>query len=112
MAEAPSNVGERQIGWARLFQIRLETYKSAQATIIDAHSAHPHAALWGDGATSSSDGQFLRAGDRAAGRSDVNLHYGSEPGTKFYSHLSDQCGISAYCRSARARAKRPMFSTV
>ncbi len=46
----------------------------------------------GAGITSSSDGQFFRAGDRAAGRSDVNLHYGSEPGTKFYSHLSDQYG--------------------
>ena len=51
--------------------------------IIEAHSAHPHAALWGAGATSSSDGQFFRASGRAAGRSDVNLHYGSEPGTKF-----------------------------
>ena len=92
MAEASSNVSERQIGWARLFHVRPETYKAAQAAIIDAHSAHPHAALWGVGATASSDGQFFRASDRAAGRSDVNLHYGSEPGTKFYSHLSDQYG--------------------
>ena len=46
----------------------------------------------GAGITSSSDGQFFRAGDRAAARSDVNLHYGSEPGAKFYSHLSDQYG--------------------
>lgn len=34
----------------------------------------------------------LRASDRAAKRGDVNLHYGSEPGSKFYSHLSDQYG--------------------
>ncbi len=27
-----------------------------------------------------------------AKRGDVNLHYGSEPGSKFYSHLSDQYG--------------------
>ena len=87
MAEASSNVSERQISWARLFHVRPETYRAAQAAIIDAHSAHPHATLWGAGATSSSDGQFFRASDRAAGRSDVNLHYGSEPGTKFYSHL-------------------------
>lgn len=38
------------------------------------------------------DGQFFRASDRAAKRGDINLHYGSEPGSKFYSHLSDQYG--------------------
>ncbi len=75
-----------------MFHARAETYRSAQAAITDAHARHPHAALWGDGTTASSDGQFFRASDRAAGRSDVNLHYGSEPGTKFYSHLSDQYG--------------------
>lgn len=37
-------------------------------------------------------GQFFRASDRAAKRGDINLHYGNEPGTKFYSHLSDQYG--------------------
>jgi TnpA family transposase len=30
--------------------------------------------------------------DRAAKRGDFNLHYGSEPGSKFYSYLSDQYG--------------------
>lgn len=38
------------------------------------------------------DGQFFRASDRAARRGDINLHYGSEPGTKFYSGLSDHYG--------------------
>ncbi len=92
MAEASANVSERQIGWARQFHVRPETYKAAQVAVTDAHSVHPHASLWGAGITSSSDGQFFRAGDRAAARSDVNLHYGSEPGAKFYSHLSDQYG--------------------
>jgi TnpA family transposase len=46
----------------------------------------------GDGTTASSDGQFFRASDRAAKRSDINLHYGSEPGSKFYSGLSNQYG--------------------
>ena len=109
MAEASSNVSERQISWARLFHVRPETYRAAQAAIIDAHSAHPHATLWGAGATSSSDGQFFRASDRAAGRSNVNLHYGSEPGTEFYSHLSDQYGYFSILPISRARAKRPTF---
>ena len=60
--------------------------------MTDAHTRHPHSRLWGNGTTASSDGQFFRASDRAAKRGDVNLHYGSEPGSKFYSHLSDQYG--------------------
>lgn len=76
----------------RMFHARAETYRTAQACIADAHSRHPHAQLWGNGATASSDGQSFRASDRAAKRADINLHYGSEPVTKFYSHLSDQYG--------------------
>ncbi|WP_235940478.1 Tn3 family transposase [Bradyrhizobium hipponense] len=45
-----------------------------------------------NGTTSSSDGPFFRASDRAAKRGDINLHYGSESGSKFFSHLSDQDG--------------------
>lgn len=37
-------------------------------------------------------GSSSEASDRAARRGDINLHYGSEPGTKFYSGLSDQYG--------------------
>ncbi|WP_143151108.1 Tn3 family transposase, partial [Agrobacterium pusense] len=68
---------------------RSETYRAAQACITDVHTQHPHSRLWGNGTTSSSDGQFFRTSDRAAKRGDINLHYGSEPGSKFYSHLSD-----------------------
>jgi TnpA family transposase len=65
------------------------------------------AALWGAGATSSSDGQLFRASDRAAGRSDVNLHYGSEPGTKFYSHLSDQYGYFSILPISSSESEAP-----
>ena len=92
MATASKGLSAHQIAWTRLFHTRTETYRAAQAVIIDAHAAHPHARLWGTGTTASSDGQFFRASDRAAGRAAVNLHYGSEPGAKFYSHLSDQYG--------------------
>lgn len=92
MASASKGITAHQIGWMRTFHARSETYRAAQACITDAHSRHPHSRLWGDGTTSSSDGQFFRASDRAAKRGDINLHYGSEPGSKFYSHLSDQYG--------------------
>ena len=46
--------------------------------------------MFGGGFASSSDGQFFRAGGfgRDAGR--VNAHYGDDPGSKFYTHLSDR----------------------
>ena len=92
MASASKGISAHQIGWMRTFHARSETYRAAQACITDAHTGHPHSCLWGNGTTASSDGQFFRASDRAAKRGDVNLHYGSEPGSKFYSHLSDQYG--------------------
>ena len=92
MAAASKGVSPHQISWVRMFHARAETYRLAQACVTDTHSRNPHARLWGDGSTASSDGQFFRASDRAAGLGDINLHYGSEPGSKFYSHLSDQYG--------------------
>ena len=92
MASASKGISAHQISWMRTFHARSETYRAAQACVTDAHSRHPHSRLWGNGTTSSSDGQFFRASDRAAKRGDVNLHYGGEPGSKFYSHLSDQYG--------------------
>lgn len=92
MAGASKGISAHQIGWMRSFHARSETYRAAQAAVTDAHTRHPHSQIWGDGTTASSDGQFFRASDRAAKRSDINLHYGSEPGTKFYSGLSDQYG--------------------
>ncbi|UVV70746.1 Tn3 family transposase [Brucella anthropi] len=92
MAGASKGISAHQIGWMRTFHARSETYRAAQACVADAHACHPHSLLWGDGTTASSDGQFFRASDRAAKRGDINLHYGSEPGSKFYSHLSDQYG--------------------
>ena len=47
-------------------------------------------ALWGEGDTSSSDGQVFRAGGHGEARADHNAHYGSEPGIKFYTHVSDR----------------------
>ena len=92
MADASAGLSERQITWARLFHIRPETYKSALAAIINAHLAHPFAKLWGNGTTSSSDGQFFRAAGRGAKRSEVNAHYSGDPGSKFYTWVSDQHG--------------------
>jgi len=62
------------------------------ATIINAHHALPLAAAWGAGTTSSSDGQYFRAGRRGGGHGSINAKYGTDPGMLFYTHLSDQHG--------------------
>ncbi|MBB4200106.1 hypothetical protein CCR94_04685 [Rhodoblastus sphagnicola] len=53
MAEASANVSEKQIGWARQFHVRPETYKAEQTAVTDAHSVHPHASLWGAGVSAA-----------------------------------------------------------
>src|SRR5439155_331786 len=66
----------------------------------------PFAAHWGDGTTSSSDGQYFRAGGCGEAAGQVNARYGDEPGVTFYTHLSNQYGpyytqvISAIVRDA------------
>jgi TnpA family transposase len=62
------------------------------ARIIDAHRALPPASVWGDGSTSSSDGQFYRAGGRGEAVGEVNSCQGNEPGVAFYTQVSDQYG--------------------
>lgn len=72
------------------WHIRDETYSKAQAELVNYHHELPFAAYWGDGTTSSSDGQYFRAGGRGEAAGQVNARYGQEPGVTFYTHLSDQ----------------------
>lgn len=92
MAEAVRGPSLRELTWAHDWHIREECYANALARIIDAHRALPLARLWGDGTTSSSDGQFFRAGGRGEPFGDVNARHGAEPGVAFYTHVSDQFG--------------------
>jgi TnpA family transposase len=92
MAAASHGVTRDQLIWTADAYIRSETYKAALARIIDAHHALPIAAIWGDGTTSSSDGQFFRSAKRGDAAGDVNARYGRDPGVSFYTHLSDQHG--------------------
>src|ERR1700736_4778660 len=65
---------------------------AARAAIANAHHRHPMAALWGDGTTSSSDGQYFRAGGRAGPGGVINAKYGIDPGAVLYTHVSGQYG--------------------
>jgi hypothetical protein len=90
MAEASQGVTVDQLTWTKSAYIRDETYQGALASIINAHHALPIASVWGQGTTSSSDGQFFRSGKRGAGAGDFNARYGVDPGFSFYTHVSDQ----------------------
>ena len=48
------------------------------------------AAFWGAGQTASSDRQFFPAGGRGEALNLVNARYGTEPGVRAYSHVSDR----------------------
>jgi TnpA family transposase len=90
MAESCPGTTYAKLSWLQAWYIRDETYSRALAEIVNAQTAHPFAAQWGDGTTSSSDGQRFRAGGRAESTGHVNPKYGGEPGRMFYTHISDQ----------------------
>jgi TnpA family transposase len=90
MAQASQGVTRDQLVWTADAFIRDDTYKAALARIIDAHHALPISGVWGDGTTSSSDGQFFRSGKRGGIAGEVNARYGVDPGFSFYTHVSDQ----------------------
>jgi TnpA family transposase len=92
MSEACHETTWRQLSWTADWHVREECYSQALACLIDAQHRQPLAAHWGSGTTSSSDAQFFRAGGRGEVGGLVNLHYGQDPGVKFYTHLSDQFG--------------------
>ena len=64
--------------------------RSSKAELVNAQFKQPFAAYWGEGTTSSSDGQRFRAGGRGEASGQINARYGGEPGVLFSTHLSDQ----------------------
>src|SRR3546814_11153988 len=50
----------------------------------------PFSRVWGDGTTSSCDGQFFRGAKRGASGGDINARYGVDHGFSFSTHNSDQ----------------------
>lgn len=92
MAEACPGTSFAKLSWLSSWHVRDETYSQALAELINYQHRLPFAAYWGEGTTSSSDGQRFRAGGRGEATGHVNARYGDEPGALFYTHLSDQHG--------------------
>lgn len=90
MSESCPGTTYAKLMWLQAWHIRDETYSTSLAELINAQFRQPFAVYWGDGSTSSSDGQNFRAGGRGKYAGQVNLKYGQEPGLQFYTHISDQ----------------------
>ena len=59
MAAASQGVTRDQLVWTKDAYVREDSYKRALAILIDTQHRLPIASIWGDGTTSSSDGQFF-----------------------------------------------------
>lgn len=92
MADASRGLSYHHLVNVAQWHISDDNYVAARAAIINVHHAHPMAAIWDDGKTSSSDGQYFRAGGRAGAGGSVNAKYGIEPGAVIYTHVSGQYG--------------------
>lgn len=90
MAESCPGTTYARLSWLAAWHIRDDTYTAALAELVNTQLAHPFAAHWGQGTTSSSDGQRYRAGNQAQATGHINPKYGGEPGRMFYTHISDQ----------------------
>ena len=90
MAQVSPGMSYETLAWTSDWHLRDETYQRALAQVVNTHHRLPFAKHWGDGTTSSSDGQFFPAGGqkelaarvnpplRAAARSDL-LHAHQRP---------------------------------
>lgn len=90
MAESCPGVTKSSLEGIQAWYIHDETYSAALAELVNAQGKRPLAAFWGDGTTSSSDGQNFRVGSHGRYAGQVNLKYGQEPGVQIYTHISDQ----------------------
>jgi TnpA family transposase len=90
MAEACPAMTYTKLSWLAAWHIRDGTYSKALAELINAQHCQPLARIWGEGTTSSSDGQRYRAGGRGEPAGQTNLKYGTDPSVMVYTHISDR----------------------
>jgi TnpA family transposase len=89
MASSCPGTSYSKLSWLQAWHIRDDTYSAALAELTNAQHHHPFSRWWGDGTKSSSDGQRFKAGGRGESKGHVNAKYGREPGSMFYTHISD-----------------------
>ncbi len=79
-----------KLSWLQAWYIRDDSYSAALAELVNTQLGQSLAEHWGDGTTSSSDGQRFKVGGKAESTGHINPKYGAEPGKLFYTHISDQ----------------------
>ncbi|KAB2531782.1 transposase [Salipiger aestuarii] len=92
MAEATHTHNFFQLSRLSSWHIESDAINRALAMVISAQSGLPMAAHWGGNVTASSDGQFFPAARHGEAMNLINAKYGSDPGLKAYTHVSDQFG--------------------
>lgn len=90
MAEACRGTSLGRLAWTADWHLREETFGRALSRLVDHQHRQPLAARFGSGRVSTSDGQFFPVAGSGRGVGTINGHYGPEPGTKFYTHISDR----------------------
>ena len=90
MADATPGMTRTRLSWVSDWYVRDECFTKALAEIVNYHHRLPFSANWGDGTTSSSDGQRFPVGGPRSNTAQINAKYGPEPGLVFYTHISDQ----------------------
>ena len=88
MVDASQGLSYHHLVNVAQWHVNDDNYAAAHAAIVNAHHKNPMAALWDDGTTASSDGQYFRAAGRAGASGAVNAKYGIDPGFVFYTQVS------------------------
>jgi TnpA family transposase len=90
MAEAAPGSSFKHLSRVADWHVREDCYSRALAEIVNQHHQVQLAGYWGDGTTSSSDGQHFPLGSAGQELGHRNPKYGSRPVVIFYTHISDQ----------------------
>jgi TnpA family transposase len=88
MADASHGISYHHLVNVAQWHVSDDNYVAARAAIVNAHHKHPMAAMWDDGTTASSDGQYFRAAGRGGAGAAVNAKYSNDPGFVMYTHVS------------------------
>jgi hypothetical protein len=107
MSQSCPGVTYSKLSWLQDWHIRDETYSAALAVLTNAQLKQPFAAHWGDGTTSSSDGQPFQTANSAKGKGQVNPKNGSDPNRQLYTHIERVSSIRNLIYVSHRFTKKP-----
>ncbi len=90
MAEASPGLTFERLAWVSDWYIPDESYSKGLANVINFHTEVPFFAYWGDGKTSSTDGERFKAAGPHSFNEEIDTKYGNDRSVTFYTHISEQ----------------------